>query len=365
MEMRVRSAPAWREHALDCPRTFHRAGALALFGHSNSVYPCIGDVGLLALNAECGQWVEPGFGLPEGLVDEMIGERFKSGCSVRSDEDDKDDGDKAQGPTATGARETLLASVEAGGTRALAEGGTSSNTGAAECATRGKDAHDGTLQADELKLIQRLEEEAAVMLGVGLKTDWTLLRAALRMIQPNMSAGIKALTHSDIFVDLGCGDGRICIEAALRFNCSAVGVDIDWRCVDEGLNVVGALDLQDKVTLTHGDLLDYNFSAASLVYAFVPAELLAPTSPLYAKLHAFLSGGGMVITCYSVLDYLSPAGVVILDKSRQAFLYTHRSCAKTYVPDPLEEYKAAHAATVVSFGMPEGTKEGGDEAWND
>jgi hypothetical protein len=56
--------------------------------------------------------------------------------------------------------------------------------------------------------------------------------------------------------------------------------------------------------------------------------------------------------------------VVILDKSRQAFLYTHRSCAKTYVPDPLEEYKAAHAATVVSFG-PEGTKEGGDEAWND
>ena len=83
------------------------------------MYPCIGDVGLLALNAECGQWVEPGFGLPEGLVDEMIGERFKSGCSVRSDEDDKDDGDKAQVPTGAGARETLLASVEAGGRRAF------------------------------------------------------------------------------------------------------------------------------------------------------------------------------------------------------------------------------------------------------
>jgi hypothetical protein len=107
--------------------------------------------------------------------------------------------------------------------------------------------------------------------------------------------------------------------------------------------------------------MEYDFMNASLVYAFVPPELLEPRSPLYSRLYAYLLRGGMVITAYSVLDYLAPADVCLLDKSRQAFLYTRASCDKAYVQDPVMESRTHSAPMVVPMGRQDEPQDGIDE----
>jgi hypothetical protein len=42
-------------------------------------------------------------------------------------------------------------------------------------------------------------------------TDKQLLDEVLAMLKPAMP---KPLTHEHVFVDLGCGDGRVCIQAS-------------------------------------------------------------------------------------------------------------------------------------------------------
>ncbi len=42
-------------------------------------------------------------------------------------------------------------------------------------------------------------------------TDKQLLAEALAMLKPAMS---KPMTNKHVFVDLGCGDGRVCIQAS-------------------------------------------------------------------------------------------------------------------------------------------------------
>lgn len=43
------------------------------------------------------------------------------------------------------------------------------------------------------------------------------------------------LTPDDLLVDLGCGDGRFCIEAVRLYGCRAVGLDIERPLVDRML----------------------------------------------------------------------------------------------------------------------------------
>jgi len=42
---------------------------------------------------------------------------------------------------------------------------------------------------------------------------------------------IAALSAGGLFVDLGCGDGRVVVEAVLRLGCTAVGIEIDGELV--------------------------------------------------------------------------------------------------------------------------------------
>jgi cyclopropane fatty-acyl-phospholipid synthase-like methyltransferase len=43
----------------------------------------------------------------------------------------------------------------------------------------------------------------------------------------NAIVELADLSSRDVFYDLGCGDGRICMAAALKHNVEAVGVEIE------------------------------------------------------------------------------------------------------------------------------------------
>jgi SAM-dependent methyltransferase len=85
------------------------------------------------------------------------------------------------------------------------------------------------------------------------------------------TAGLSADSY---LFDLGCGDGRICIEATRRHGCRSCGVEID-----EGLSSAFAartkeLGLESLVTVVSGDLCEVDLSPATVLVLYLLPEAI-------------------------------------------------------------------------------------------
>src|SRR5207342_2756226 len=72
----------------------------------------------------------------------------------------------------------------------------------------------------------------------------------------------------DRLIDLGCGDGRIVIAAALR-GALAHGIDIDPGRIEEAEAAARAADVGDRVTFAQGDLFARELGEYSVVSLFL------------------------------------------------------------------------------------------------
>jgi ubiquinone/menaquinone biosynthesis C-methylase UbiE len=79
-------------------------------------------------------------------------------------------------------------------------------------------------------------------------------------------AGLKT---GETLYDLGCGDGRILISAAQKYRVKAVGVELSEPLVKQTRDRIYKLNLQDFITIIHGDLLEVNLSAADVVTIYL------------------------------------------------------------------------------------------------
>jgi tRNA G37 N-methylase Trm5 len=64
---------------------------------------------------------------------------------------------------------------------------------------------------------------------------------------------LAQVKKDDLVYDLGCGDGRIVVTAAKRYDCRAVGFDIDPRRVEESLQNIKKNDVSHIVKNEHKD----------------------------------------------------------------------------------------------------------------
>jgi predicted RNA methylase len=60
-------------------------------------------------------------------------------------------------------------------------------------------------------------------------------------------------TENDLLYDLGCGDGRICIAAAVTYGCRSVGIEIDPKRADLAREKVKAAGVEHLVAIRTGD----------------------------------------------------------------------------------------------------------------
>jgi precorrin-6B methylase 2 len=87
-----------------------------------------------------------------------------------------------------------------------------------------------------------------------------IVDAMLRLAKPG---------PSDFLVDLGCGDGRIPITAALKFGTRGFGVDLNpARILEAKANAVKA-KVADKVHFIEGDLFKTDFQKASVLTLYL------------------------------------------------------------------------------------------------
>ncbi|KAG1712352.1 hypothetical protein DVH05_000099 [Phytophthora capsici] len=98
-----------------------------------------------------------------------------------------------------------------------------------------------------------------------------VIDAVWRKIEENH----ESLTTNDLLVDLGCGDGRWLVSGVQKFNCKALGVELDENLVHRALQEVQKQNLQDRIQVELGDVMETEISSAKLVIVYAFAESLS------------------------------------------------------------------------------------------
>lgn len=97
----------------------------------------------------------------------------------------------------------------------------------------------------------------------------------------------------DIVYDLGSGDGRIPISAALDHGARAVGIEIDPKLIARARANAIAADVDDRVSFRNEDMFEADISDATVVTLFLYPEVNLKLRP---KLLADLKPGTRVVS---------------------------------------------------------------------
>jgi SAM-dependent methyltransferase len=116
----------------------------------------------------------------------------------------------------------------------------------------------------------------------------------------------------DVVYDLGCGDGRIVVAAALR-GARAVGVDLDPQRIREARANAEAAGVEDRVELRVQDLFETDVADATAVMLFLWPEVNLKLRP---RLLAQLRPGARVVSHAHDMGDWKPDRAVFLEGRR-------------------------------------------------
>ena len=119
-------------------------------------------------------------------------------------------------------------------------------------------------------------------------------------------AGVGAL---DLVYDLGCGDGRILVTAALRFGARCVGVEVDPLLAGMARDNAERNGVGHLVTIEERSFFDVDFSQASVVMLFLFPPVIARLIPQLRR----LSRGARVVSHNFEIQGIPHDGVWYLD----------------------------------------------------
>jgi SAM-dependent methyltransferase len=85
----------------------------------------------------------------------------------------------------------------------------------------------------------------------------------------NRMLELAGVTKDDVVYDLGCGDGRIVITAALTYGARGVGIDFDPARIAEANASAKLQGVEDLVTFIHQDAMTADVSEASVVTLYL------------------------------------------------------------------------------------------------
>src|SRR5438105_1483421 len=80
---------------------------------------------------------------------------------------------------------------------------------------------------------------------------------------------LAEVKKSDVVYDLGCGDGRIVIAAAVTYGARGVGIDIDPDRIREAKENAKKAHVEDLVRFEEKDLFQADFREATVVTLFL------------------------------------------------------------------------------------------------
>ena len=125
-----------------------------------------------------------------------------------------------------------------------------------------------------------------ILAGLTLLTPSPQRLAPFASTPPDVVDRMLALagtTRDDVVYDLGSGDGRIPIRAAVLYGARGVGIEIDPKLVEESRANARAAGVEHLVEFRLQDALEADVSPATVVTLFVLASGNAKLRPLLTR----------------------------------------------------------------------------------
>jgi cyclopropane fatty-acyl-phospholipid synthase-like methyltransferase len=120
--------------------------------------------------------------------------------------------------------------------------------------------------------------------------------------------------------DLGCGDGRILIEAAQRYKAKAVGIEISPKIAAEARTKVKKAGQAQNVQVIEGDLLQADLTGADVVTIYLATSLNEELRP---RLERFLKPGARVVSHDYAVPGWKPTQVVQAEGRQKHSIYLY------------------------------------------
>lgn len=91
------------------------------------------------------------------------------------------------------------------------------------------------------------------------------------------------LSENSVVYDLGCGDGRIVITAAIHYAARGVGIDIDPERIRESKQNARAMGVSDRVKFLQEDIFQADFHEATAVMLYLSSAVNVRLRPLLLR----------------------------------------------------------------------------------
>ena len=104
---------------------------------------------------------------------------------------------------------------------------------------------------------------------------------------------LAQVTKSDTVYDLGCGDGRIPIAAAVKYGARGVGIDIDPRRIEESRANAKTAGVEHLVEFRVEDVMKADVSQATVVTLYLLSSSNAKLRPI---LQSQLRSGSRIVS---------------------------------------------------------------------
>lgn len=128
---------------------------------------------------------------------------------------------------------------------------------------------------------------------------------------------------TDVVYDLGCGDGRIVVEAAKKAGCKAVGVEIEPNRVREALANVKKNKVEHLVEIRQEDMFTVDLSQTTVLCLYILPSMMVKLRPQLDKLPA---GARIVAHDYPITTAQEEKRVTVIsnetNEKHVLYLYT-------------------------------------------
>ena len=123
----------------------------------------------------------------------------------------------------------------------------------------------------------------------------------------------------DVVADLGCGDGRLVLEAARRHGARGLCVDIDPKRIAEARRNAAAAGVAERVTFLNQDLFGTELRGVSVVMLFLSPRFNLQLRP---KLERELASGARVVSHWHDMGDWPPSRTVrVTSDGRERSVY--------------------------------------------
>ena len=99
----------------------------------------------------------------------------------------------------------------------------------------------------------------------------------------NKMIEVGEITDKDLVYDLGCGDGRIVIAAAVQSGCHGVGFDIDPQRVAEAKENAERQGVKDLIQIEEQDVFKVDLTKADVIVAYLLPWMLRDLKPSFEQ----------------------------------------------------------------------------------